>query len=319
MPKRSNDFQKLIKVIYDQLAPKGATITEPALLYETSSGKEREVDILIEFKAIDVQWRMCVECRKRSRSNSVEWIDSLIGKYHDLAVDRIIAVSDKPFTEAAVEKASARRIKLITLEKAIETNWNDEFGRLIFARTVRNERVREVQVDSDRPFTSKLLHEDTILDERDQHVSSWGDYVKTIYDRYYDTLSKAMHDAWTEQLAKDIDTTGRTLTTVVKYRPPVKRFVQKSDGQKYPIIEVRLLVSSTLQVTQIPMQHFEFGTARVYHHENFVGSESSPMQLTAVQEWTDDRNVVVKVQTSPKKSASKSAKKTTKKASKRKK
>jgi hypothetical protein len=46
MPKRSNDFQRLVAYIYKNVAPIGATVTESATLRE-GDGTEREVDILV--------------------------------------------------------------------------------------------------------------------------------------------------------------------------------------------------------------------------------------------------------------------------------
>src|SRR5688572_759202 len=105
MPKRTNDFQKLIHYIYSQMVPEGATVTESALLRERSSLAKREVDILIEYEIAGTKLRIAVECRDRSRKDDIEWIDGLIGKYRDLEVDKVIAVSNSGFSSDAIEKA----------------------------------------------------------------------------------------------------------------------------------------------------------------------------------------------------------------------
>ena len=78
--------------IYSQMVPEGATVTESVLLKERNSESEREVDILIEDEIAGTRLRMAVECRDRSRKDSIEWIDYLIGKYRDLD-DHIVADS----------------------------------------------------------------------------------------------------------------------------------------------------------------------------------------------------------------------------------
>ena len=50
MPKRSNDFQSLIKFIYDRITPETGTVTESAMVYDKDAKILREVDILIEQK-----------------------------------------------------------------------------------------------------------------------------------------------------------------------------------------------------------------------------------------------------------------------------
>src|SRR5262245_55286926 len=102
MPKRSNEFQRLIKRIYDQLAPTGATVRESVELTEEGSTCRREVDILIEFRIADSEVRLAVECRGSGKSEDITWIDELVGKYEHLAVDKVIAVSKAGFSRCAV-------------------------------------------------------------------------------------------------------------------------------------------------------------------------------------------------------------------------
>jgi hypothetical protein len=101
VPPRSNEFQRLVKVIYEQIKPEGASVTESAMLREKGSSTEREVDVLVEARLADTVVRLAVECRDRSRRDDIEWIDQLIGKYRDLPVDKIIAVSASGVTKSA--------------------------------------------------------------------------------------------------------------------------------------------------------------------------------------------------------------------------
>jgi len=134
MPKRSNEFQRLVRVIYEQLLPAGATVTESALVKERGSEVRREVDILIEQPVADVTLRLAVECRDRSRSADIEWIDQLIGKYRDLPIDRVIAVSRIGFTENAEGRASANGIDTRSLLDALASDWPAELVTLTMAR-----------------------------------------------------------------------------------------------------------------------------------------------------------------------------------------
>jgi hypothetical protein len=45
MPRRTNDFQKLVFQIERQLAPLGAVVEESAMLPERGTGDLREVDV----------------------------------------------------------------------------------------------------------------------------------------------------------------------------------------------------------------------------------------------------------------------------------
>jgi len=97
MPKRTNDFQTLIKFIYDRITPADGTVTESAMIYDKDSNTLREVDILIEHKISGHTIKIAVECRDRSRKDTIEWIDGLVGKTSSLNVDKVVAVSKKGF------------------------------------------------------------------------------------------------------------------------------------------------------------------------------------------------------------------------------
>lgn len=129
MPKRSNDFQRLMLRIYEQLAPSGATVRESAILTE-ASGTQREVDILIEHVVADTRIAVAVECRDRARVSDIEWVDQLIGKYRDLDVHKVIAVASFGFSPAATAKAAAARIDCRSLEDALDSDWPAELDRI---------------------------------------------------------------------------------------------------------------------------------------------------------------------------------------------
>jgi len=123
MPKRSNDFQKLIKLIESQLAEENITVTESKLLEDKRNGVQREVDILIETKVSEHPVNIAIECRDHKRKPGMQWIDSLIGRYKYLPIHKVIAVSRSGFTDTAYQAARESNIELLTLEKAIEEDW----------------------------------------------------------------------------------------------------------------------------------------------------------------------------------------------------
>lgn len=130
MPKRSNEFQQLVKEIYSQLGSTGATVTESVLIGENASGANREIDILIEQEVAGVRIRIGVECRDHRRPADVKWIDELAGKYRDLSIDKVVAVSRNGFTRAAASKAASLRIELRSIDAAIATDWPAELDRI---------------------------------------------------------------------------------------------------------------------------------------------------------------------------------------------
>jgi hypothetical protein len=129
MPKRSNQFQRIVHVIVSKLAPSTATVRSCVELPERDSGTLREVDAVIEIGAGLSMVRVAVECRERGRRADVQWIDELIGKYSRLPIDRVVAVSSSGFSRAAQAKASSHNIDLVTPKQVTSTNWPERFAR----------------------------------------------------------------------------------------------------------------------------------------------------------------------------------------------
>src|SRR2546422_6585937 len=146
MPKRTNEFQRLIYLIEQALAPARTRVSESAELAELNTGIVREVDVLIEGVVSEHEVRVAVECRDPERPQDVGWIDDLAGKYRDLPVDCVIAVSRSGFTRAALEKAMALRIRALAFDEALAADWPQEFNRL-FSQLIAVGPVQLVRVD----------------------------------------------------------------------------------------------------------------------------------------------------------------------------
>jgi hypothetical protein len=124
MPKRSNFFQRLIFEIEQSLTDTSkTTITESALLKDQNTDEEREIDILIESEISGYPIRIAIECRNYRRKCNSTWIEQLIGKYQDLPVDKVIAVSRNGFYRPAIDKAQRYGIETFSLRQVSKTDW----------------------------------------------------------------------------------------------------------------------------------------------------------------------------------------------------
>lgn len=126
MPPRSNKFQQLIRELYRSLAPTGAKIRESAMLADGQTGILREVDVLVEGDFAGHKMSMAVECRDYTRDQNIMWVDELIGKYRDLPVDKVVAISTSEFSESAKRKAAAVNIECLTAIDAEHVDWARE-------------------------------------------------------------------------------------------------------------------------------------------------------------------------------------------------
>jgi hypothetical protein len=127
MSKQSNEFQRLIKRIYETLSEKPANVSESALIKERGRECKREIDVLIEQEVSGEKILIGIECRDRSRVDDVTWIDGMIGKFIDLDLNHKIAVSSKGFSKCATDKAKAYHIKTYTLKEATDIDWGTKF------------------------------------------------------------------------------------------------------------------------------------------------------------------------------------------------
>lgn len=93
------------------------------MVKERGSDAEREIDLLATVPMLNSNFRLAIECRDHGRMQTLDWIDSLIGKFKDLDIDKVIAVSPTGFSPAAVEKAAANRIELVTAKQASKVDW----------------------------------------------------------------------------------------------------------------------------------------------------------------------------------------------------
>src|SRR5258708_39694198 len=127
MPKRSNDFQKLIYLIHHQLSPE-AKVTESKFLHDKAANIDREVDIVIETKMAEYSIIVSIECQGRGRVANVEWVEQMAAKHATLPTNKLVLFSQSGFTPTAQTKAQALGIETMTLNDAAQTNWNKLVG-----------------------------------------------------------------------------------------------------------------------------------------------------------------------------------------------
>ena len=115
MPKRSNDFQRLVYLVRVNLA-EGAKVTESKMMRDRLTKRYREVDVVIEGKVGSHPVIVSVECRDHKRVADVTWIDTMKSKHERLDTNVLLLASAAGFTKEAQDVASKYGIELFTLE-----------------------------------------------------------------------------------------------------------------------------------------------------------------------------------------------------------
>ena len=282
MPKRTNEFQKLVACIYARLVPEGGRISESVMIKERGRGTEREVDLLLTHRAFGTELRIALECRDRRRRDDVAWIDALIGKYKDLEVDKVIAVSGSGFSRAAREKAAAHRIDALTLREALETDWPAEFTRLRVGRWAGSFRPRSFAVFTRETLSFALTPETVIHTEAGEVFGTVGVIAHTMYEGQRDAINRSLGERFREffKTRADFDT---PVVAEISIAPPSPLYVHDPDGPRRRAEYLVLKMQCSITTEEVETEHYLLGgvwvtRARIPHLDG-----TSAFSLLAVQ------------------------------------
>lgn len=264
MPKRSNDFQRLVKHIYSQLAPEGASVQESVFLKERSSTSTREIDILIECVLAGHKLRMAIECRDRSRKSDIAWIDELIGKYDDLDIEinKKVAVSRSDFSKLAKEKALAKNIETMTLARALTLNWPQEFIKLRMIGFVLNTQVKRVRIEATPGLTEKASESDIVVDNTRKAIATIGEMANDYFHaKGNDRIREYLNQHFAE-LFHTLPDFHKLLKVEQSFSTSPPIYLIDPNGISHRIQSMTLTTISKFSVEQIPVEHYVFGEGK---------------------------------------------------------
>lgn len=127
MPKRSNDFQRLVYLVRVNLAD-GATVTESKMMRDRLTKSYREVDVVIKGKVGSQPVVVCIECRDHKRVADIGWIDAMKAKHDRLETNVLLLASSAGFTKEATAVAGKYGIELFTLESQDKADFPSLIG-----------------------------------------------------------------------------------------------------------------------------------------------------------------------------------------------
>jgi len=280
MPKRSNDFQRLVRRIYEQLLPTTAKITESAMLEELDGSGNREVDVLIEFATpgMDTPNRIGIECRDHGRLSDVTWIDELVGKYRSLPIDRLIAVSRKPFTAAAMRKARQNNIETRTFAEALSTDWPEDLFDVDFTNVLHWPVITEVLIGSEPPWPDGETP--TAIRLGDLPVETLG-FAAWQRKRFADVFDAAVQQQ-RKMGIQELDVPGRHEFVAVISPPPVCVTLFAASGSEHVVSYLELRGEVVVEHHVLPNERYRFGKVGVTRGRGAVNRGN--VDALAVQE-----------------------------------
>jgi hypothetical protein len=256
VPKRSNQFQRLIVSIHHALAEVSAVVEESRELRDRVTGTLREVDIVIESAVGDYPVFVCVECCDRSRPATVEWVEQQHGKHATLPTNKLILVSRSGFTQSALDKARSHNIETLATADAVAVEW-----------TTVVHRVHRVVVDT----TSVVLMLFPCLQPRpkdaacrplpfDDILISPEDAWRVPVSRFVDTLLNhpPIRSRTVEAIAADADAGW-----IVSFPVAAGSFVETVKGARRSLGGLGLVVLTKRRIVPFDLSPIGFGAHQV--------------------------------------------------------
>jgi hypothetical protein len=263
MPQRTNEFQSLVHFLETQLAPTGATVRESALVRPLDGGGPVEIDVLIETNIGHHPIRVALESRDHSRPSTVEWINELIGRYAELPVDHVVAVSRNGFTGGARTRAAGSKIHLFTLEQAREEDWPSVFQgwRLAFIQvTPRLARV-QITYKGDESGLQEQASPATVIVNRAGTLKST--VLEDVQALYHSQVPILLRDWWPTQATELLKESPPKEREVMFYFNAIDRFMVTSGGAYLPIDTIYLTIACSFTIDHPYPQFYQYNGTRI--------------------------------------------------------
>src|SRR4051812_3655196 len=107
MPRRTNMFQQVVRILHEHLATDAAVVVESDELLDRVTGAKREVDVTLTSDLGGQQIIIAIEATAQSRRASVTWVDGMLAKHSTLPTNKLVLVSQAGFSKLARERAAA--------------------------------------------------------------------------------------------------------------------------------------------------------------------------------------------------------------------
>lgn len=295
MPKRTNTFQKLITQIYSQMATSDERVTESALVREPTGETEREIDILLEKKIFGIDIRIAVECRGRSHKDDIQWIDGLIGKYRNLPIDKVVAVSKSGFSKGAEEKAQANGIDTLTLLQALETDWPSEFTRLGIARVTRRDDPHRVILYTTETVTNSLALSTLLFTKEGDLLGSLEQMGQLIYNQNKEKVTEVISNSFRSFFKTLADLHKHKILVGIPITPSKPIFID--DGDRHlEVTQITVEILSSFSYDWPNISHYILGEKQITQAVLNDTQSKANFSITAIQDSNVPHQVNVHVQ-----------------------
>lgn len=115
------EFEQLVARIEHALAGTEVVVKSPDRIPSRVTARKREVDASLRARIGSAELLVTIECRKRSATQDVTWIDQIACKKEAIGASRTIAVASTPFSAGAIAAATYYGIDLRVLAEIADS------------------------------------------------------------------------------------------------------------------------------------------------------------------------------------------------------
>jgi len=301
MTKRTNAFQKAILFIHEQLKDSETKVTESTFLYETNIDKPvgREVDVLLERVESGIVKRIAIECRDRLAKDDIIWIDGLIGKYLNLSVDKIIAVSSSGFSSAAKLKAIANKIQLRTINEIKNIDWDNEFIKIGMVDWSLEFKIQGISGETESGELIRLKSEDKIVYKADE--GTFIELFQAFREGLWDKLFKEKFNKSIIEIYKTKEDLSKH--AVIEHKVSIPNF-QLVDNDNIIIKALVINLIGIPSITDLSTKHFDYMDSVISKTELKLDDNGALTFITAQAEPNSKINVTIDRKTKRRRSKS---------------
>jgi hypothetical protein len=106
------------------------------------NGITREFDLYWEYELGGLIYKTVVECKDYNSLVSIERIDALVGKLHDIPDLKGIFATKKGYQTGALKKAQENNIELLVIREQNDSDWVDKDGN-IYIKIIHNDIIAQ--------------------------------------------------------------------------------------------------------------------------------------------------------------------------------
>lgn len=134
MAKNGSEYEQFVQKLQQALLDSEQFFQQHNIIIERnkklvdSAGIEREFDLYWEYELAGVTYKTIIECKDYASRVSIEKIDALIGKLHDLPDIKPIFATKTGYQSGAETKAKQNKIELLIVREQNDDDWQDEEG-----------------------------------------------------------------------------------------------------------------------------------------------------------------------------------------------